>query len=72
MREGEQDTNSSLTIYDLFLRINDIQHIPVVLRKAQCVCDSCECFAKVLVVVVKNGCINPMSHFLMIQILVAG
>lgn len=72
MREGEQETNSSLTIYDLFLRINAIHHIPVALRKEYVSITAMNVFGKmlVLVVIVKNGYINPMSHFLMIQILV--
>lgn len=72
MREGEQETNSSLTIYDLFLRINAIQHTPGALRKEYVSITAMNVFGKilVLVVIVKNGCINPVSHFLMIQILV--
>lgn len=72
VREEEQETNSSLTIYDLFLRINAIQHIPVALRKEYVSITAMSAFGKmlVLVVIVKNGHINPVSHFLMIQTLV--
>jgi len=72
VREGEQETNSSLTIYDLFVRTDDIQHIPVALRKGYVSITAMNAFSKMLIlmVIVKNGCINPFSHFLVIQILV--
>lgn len=72
VRGGEQETKSSLTICDLFLRINAIQHLPVALRKEYVSITAMNVFGKVLVlvVIVKNGCINPVSHFMMVQILV--
>lgn len=68
VREGEQETNSSPTIYDLFLRINVIQPIPVALRVEYMSITAMDGFGKMLVllVTVKIGYINPMSPFLII------